>query len=131
MTVVAMVRVTVKLFQNVLTYFEAMGIYSLQSDQAQSYNGKKLLIPLSLAIMFTSTSAFLVFKAAAVFEYAICFYFGITRPTAVAIFLILSFQMPNIIKFIENCEQFVNRSEWKFQFGIQKQFIQTCFSFWK
>lgn len=61
--------------------------------------------------MFTSTLAFLVFKAAAVFEYAICFYFCITRPIALAGYFLYWLQMPKINIFFGNCEQFVEKSK--------------------
>lgn len=101
-----------KLFQNVRAYFETMGIYSYQTNQAQSFNGKILLILLPLLVMFTSTSTFLIFKASDTFEYVSCLYWCITRPTAMAVYLIFWFQMPKIIKFIGDCEQFVEMSEW-------------------
>lgn len=91
-----------------------MGIYSPESpetNQAQSFNPKILLISLSLIIMFTSTSAFVVFEAAAVFEYAICFYFCITRPIALAVYYVIWLEMPQIIKFIGNGEQFITMSK--------------------
>lgn len=88
-----------------------MGVYSLQTNQAQPFNRKILLFSVSLLIMFTSSLAFLVYKAEAIFEYAIGFYFCITRSAIPALYLIIWLQMPKIIKFIGNCEQFVETSE--------------------
>lgn len=101
-----------RLFANVRSYFIAVGIYSHHTNQAQPLNAKVLLISLFFVIVFMSTTAFVIFKATDIFEYAICFYFGITRPAAMAIHLTFFFQMPRIIKFIRNCEQFVKTSGW-------------------
>lgn len=100
-----------RIFQNIRQYFEAAGTYSQQTYQAQPFNAKIALILLFFIIIFMSTSAFFVFKATDMFEYAICFYFGITRPTAIAIYLTIWIEMPQTIQFIENCEQFVEASE--------------------
>lgn len=99
-----------RLFQNVRTHFETMGIYSVQTNQAQPFNSKISLILLYFLITLISTTACVVFKASAVFEYAIGFYFCNSRLTALAVYLIIWLQMPNIIKFIGNCEQFIEKS---------------------
>lgn len=101
-----------KLFQNVRSNFEKMGIDSYQTNQVQSFNGKVPLILLCLVIMFISTTAAVVLKATAIFEYAICFYFNATRSTVMAIYLIYLFKMSKITKFIENSERFIEKSEW-------------------
>lgn len=114
-----------RLFQNVRTYFETIGIYSQQTNQAQSINLKIPLLSLSTIVMFVSTSAYLIFKATAVFDVAICFYWSITRPTTLAIYLTIWLQMPQIIKFIGNCERFVNKSECRTQFNSSVNFQRT------
>lgn len=100
-----------KLFRNVRTYFDTMGIYCHQTNQARSLNVRILLLLSPIIVMFITTLAFLVFRATAAFEYAICFHFNITRANALVTCLIMHFQMPKITKFIEKCERFIERSE--------------------
>lgn len=76
-----------KLFQNVRSNFEKMGIDSYQTNQVQSFNVKVALILLCLVIMFISTTTVVVLKATAIFEYAICFYFNATRSTVMAMWV--------------------------------------------
>lgn len=100
-----------KLFRNVQSYFDTIGIYCLRTNRARSFNVRFLLLLSSIVITFMSTAAFFVFKASATFEYAVCFYFNITRANSLILVLIIFFKMPKIIKFIGKCERFIERSK--------------------
>ena len=101
-----------KLFENVRTYFEVLGFYSVQTNQVLPFNIRNVLMPLSVLIMLISTIVFLLFKADIMVGYAISFFLGISLTTALIVYFIFMLKMSKIIEFIEKCERFVGKSKW-------------------
>ena len=88
-----------------------MGIYSSQLIQNHSLLNKKQLNFISHAQYFVTTVAFFSFDAKILLEYAIAFFtFSITA-AAMCFFSIKVWQIENILKFIENCEGFIEKSK--------------------
>lgn len=124
---------TMKLFQNVRKFFDEIGIFSGETNQAQLFPMKILVLSLSVLIVFISICAFAVMKATTMTEYALCFYGCITHITGLGVYVIIALEMPKMVKFMENSDEFVAKSEtvlWIFQcfsFIFQINFVRILF----
>lgn len=100
----------IKLFQSLQKYNQILGIHPTKPNQSYSFNLRSVFVLLSLISLFTSSAAYLVFKAEAIAEYAQCFYLCIT-PLAIFInFVAICLKMRNILQLIEKCEEFIQKS---------------------
>lgn len=57
------------------------------------------------------TVAFLMFEANSMFDYGYTFFVLVTIITAIGVYLIFIWQSENELGFIENCEEFVEKSK--------------------
>lgn len=102
----------IKLFQLVTSWYQTMSVYSPQSNhQVHSINRNFLFFTLSIALNFSSTFAYFLLKANTIEDYGITFYTSMAGLCALADVLIIFWQTPTILRLIENCEQFIEKSE--------------------
>lgn len=111
-----MVITTIKLVVSVKQYYRTMGIYPKQPNQYYTINARNIFFSLSMALISISTSAFFIFKASSIREYAETLYIASTQMTGLFIFLITFWKMPKILAIIEKSEELIEKS--KFQLKI-------------
>lgn len=103
---------SIKLFQYYQKFNQAVGIYSRQSDQnSNSINSKNVILIVSIAQFFVSSTAFLLFDAKSILDYGISVSALLVEISVTVYMLILIYQMEKTLKFIENCEQFLEKSK--------------------
>lgn len=102
----------IKLFKFIQKANREIGIHPSHSNQiSRRINSKVWFIILCHADFFISSAANLVFEANSMIEYGIACYTCSTAVFSVATYLISFWQMENILKFIENCERFIEKSK--------------------
>lgn len=104
---------TVKLFKFIRKTFQFIGFHALASNQSHRINSKIWINIFCLAQFLFSTTAFLLFDANSMMEYGMEFFTCITLIATMILYLTLVWQMGNILNYIENCEQFIGKSEFK------------------
>ena len=87
-----------------------MGIYSEQSNQTFSFNLKILFFSLSVFLIFTSDFAYFLFQAELIQEYGISFYSCLSELYTLSDLVLTIWQMSTILKLIEMCEKFIEKS---------------------
>lgn len=103
-----------ELFQFYQNCQELFNIHPSQSyRKPHSISFIKIAFLISFAQFTFTTVAFLVFEAESMFDYGFTFYVLISIFNSFAIYLIFLWQSLNTIKFIENCEKFIKRSEFQ------------------
>lgn len=101
-----------KLFQSVKNFYQTMGVYTPQSDhQVHSINSHFLFFSLSMTSNFISIFAYFLFKAISIEDYGSSFNKSMAGLSASANFFIIFWQMPTVLRLIENCEQFIEKSK--------------------
>lgn len=99
----------IKLFQFIQRTYQLFGIYPLQSNQNRSpINWRKFGFLFNLVQFFLSTIAYLLIEANSLNKYGMGFYTSIT----IAVFSFF-WKMENISNYIENCERFIEKSEYE------------------
>lgn len=108
---------SIKLFEFNQKHYRAIGIYPTQSNQKHSSFNSKNSIFLFCFIQFCiSMTAFIIFEANNMLDYAIASFGLVTTTIIMAIYLLTLWQKENTVKFIENCEAFIEKSKnesWK------------------
>lgn len=90
-----------------------MGIYLPKtSNQRCSANTRNSFFLICYIQLFSSSLLFLLFKAESTLEFGASFYAVICQFYSVYYFLIKLWQMPRIIKLIEEFEVFMGKSKW-------------------
>lgn len=103
----------IKLFKFIQKSYQEIGIHSSHSDQnCRSINLKVWFILLCHAHFFISSAANLVFEANSMIEYGMACYTCSTTVFSIVTYLISFWQMENILSYIENCERFIEKSEY-------------------
>lgn len=104
--------VAIKLFGFVRRTFENIGISRPPFRQNNNpINFKKWLIPVGEGQFFISTAAHLLFETNSSVEYGMVFFTCASISLSITIYLILSWQMTDILDYIGNCERFIEKSE--------------------
>lgn len=101
----------VKLFKAVQTHFNALGFStsSPQPNQRCKFNRKNLFYILVSAIILIPVLGFSIFKAQSVYEYGITFYTAITLLGLTAYYMIIIFEMGEMLKLIEKYEGLIEK----------------------
>lgn len=111
MNMAAAVGVKIHLFKFTQKAYQDIGIIPFQTNQKRSFvNSKNLFFLYLFAVSIASSAAYLLFEACSIIEYGMVFF---TCTTVVLIFieyLIILWQMENILSYIENCERFIEKS---------------------
>lgn len=108
--------VEIKLFQFVRKSYEAIGLDLVQSNPTATAKNRnqRIFIVCSILQTFISSTAFLVFKAETVQEYAASFHVSLSGLFLLIIFFSLGTKMSDISKQYEMYEEFIAKSEWNF-----------------
>lgn len=104
-------QIKVQLFQSLRKYFEILGTFSPESDNSGRFNSRNIFTLLLYIQMFAAVLACTLFKATTVIEYGLNYYGYVTEVLHVFVISTQIFRMINIIKLIENCEKFIEKSE--------------------
>lgn len=103
---------SIKFLQFVKKFNQLCGIYACESIQVQrSVISTKTLFLIGFAQFIFSTAAFLVFGAKSIFDYGYAFYMLFVVINGFVIYVIFIWQSVNTLKFIENCERFIEKSK--------------------
>lgn len=110
MLIVAMAR-SIKLFQSTQKWYDWFGIYPTQSNENRLFNLRNGVFIFTLAQMGTLTGIFFVFQAKRFDVFCSGFERSATIVVQSLYFIIIIFQMGNILKFIEKFEELIAESE--------------------
>ena len=104
---------SIKLFSFIRKYCHVWGIYLDQANEngQLTLNSRNRLCVVSFVIHSLSSGAFFIYEANSLFEYGLSFFAASFGITFLFIYLAMLWQMENILEFIENCEQFIEKSE--------------------
>lgn len=120
---------TIKLFQFIQKFHKIIGIYPSQAKRKQCPINltQTIFLICSAQIMFTS-AAFSVFEAKSMIDYGFGFYMLISIINIIVIYLVFIWQSQNTLKFIETCEEFIEKSKYCFEtiYDSQCEFDTFC-----
>lgn len=102
---------TMKLFQMVKVFYNTLGIYSPQTNQILTLNWKKLFFLWQLIQWFIEMTAYLVFKPKNTVEFGYLCFGCVSAIYSLSELLITIWRMPEILKCIELCEKFFEKSK--------------------
>lgn len=103
----------IKLFKFTQKAYQGIGIYPPESNQSRSrINAKNYFFLVCQAQYFITTAAYLLFEANSMIEYGMTFFTCTTVITVIALYTILLGRMQNILNYIENCDRFIEKSEY-------------------
>lgn len=110
---------SIKLFAFYKKYNQVIGTDSSpppnQNHQHQTLDAAKpIIVAICLGQFFISTAAFVLFEAKTIYDYGITFFAILSMILTIFTYLIPFVQMRRILKFIENCEKFIEKSEKSF-----------------
>lgn len=107
---------TIKLFKFVQKIYQFIGIspskFKERSRRGRIINAKNWFIIGCHVQYFLSTVAYLLFEANSMIEYGMVFYTCTTVPLSLVLYLILIWTMESFSNYIENCERFIEKSEY-------------------
>lgn len=122
-SLVAIVKMTssIRLFRFVRKIHQFLGIDQSESKQKRYF----IVFKQSLFYIYTThfsitTARFSMFVANSMFEYGFGFYLFISSVNGTAIYFSLNCQYKNTLKFIENCEKFIEKSEYHIEMNMSK-----------
>lgn len=103
---------SIKLFQFIQKCHQTIGICPTQPDhkQCSTYPTQAIFLICSTLWMLIM-AAFLVFKAKSMFDYGFGFFVLIATINCIVVYLIFIWQSVNTVKFIANCEAFIEQSK--------------------
>lgn len=102
---------SIKLFETVRKCYHMMGIYSIQSNQIQSFNLKTFIFSLSNTCFFLSSAGYVLFRANTLQEYGISIFIVTTIFILSVNSLIIVWRLKHILKFIDMCDSFIEKSK--------------------
>lgn len=98
---------------------QTIGYHPSQPNQKhRSINWVNIIFLNLMAQQWLTTATFSVFDANSMIEYGFSFYIIIDVADAIAIYSIFIWQSVNTLKFIHNCEEFVEMSKYYFEHGF-------------
>lgn len=102
---------SIRFLQLVRKFHQLIGIYPPQLNQNQhSINSTQKIFVICCAQFVCSLIAFLVFEAKFMLDYGNAFYALISMANSISIYSIFIWQSENTLKFIENCNGFIETS---------------------
>lgn len=105
---------SIKLFQFNRKYLQKIGIELQRSNQnrlGSNLKAMNVVFIVSLANLAMPSAAFLFNDAKAMGEYCITFYAIICAIVTKVMYSIFIWKLEDMLNFIENCEQFIEKSE--------------------
>lgn len=102
------------LFKFIQKCYQDVGIYPSQSNQNHNTINSKIggFHFFSFAQFFISTIAYALFEANSAIEYGLAFFICPSIVFYCSLYLISLWQIKSISNFIENCERFIEKSEY-------------------
>lgn len=105
-------RGKIKLFQFIQKTYQEVGLLAPQSNQKCSrINTKNCLILFCHAQLFITSACYSLFEGRSMLDYGMVFFTCTTAVFGFITYLILLWQMDNILSYIEHCERFIEKSE--------------------
>lgn len=101
---------SIRFLQFVQKFYQIIGVGRNQAPHSTRSTQKFFLIG-SAQSMFT-TAAFLMYEATSIFNYGYAFYILISIINSATIYVVFIWRSENTSKFIENCERFIEKSEY-------------------
>lgn len=104
---------SIKLFQFVQQYHQIIGIYhpSQSNQKHRPYNFTQAIFLICFTQMIITIAAFLLFEDISMFDYGIAVFILVAMITSTVIYLQFIWLAENTLKFIENCEKFIEKSK--------------------
>lgn len=104
--------VSIRLFSFNRKYFDAIGIYLLQTNgTGPSFNSKNRVLLISFVLLALPSGAFFIFDAKSMLEYGISFFGASATLFMMSVYLMMIAQMENVRLFLESCERFMGNSK--------------------
>lgn len=100
---------SIKLFHFVQEFQKTAGIHSFRPNH---FNSTQMILLSFCAQFIFTTAAFLVLKAETMFELGFALFVFFSMSNTAIIYLIFIWQSEKTLKFIENCEGFIQKSEY-------------------
>lgn len=101
----------IELFRCVRRLFKSIGIVPSKHSEHFAFNWRNLFISSSILIMLVLQVEFFFFEAKSIQEYGLSFYGCVSLILFVFDAAIIVWQMPNILKLMENLEKFIELSK--------------------
>lgn len=101
----------IKLFRSFRRFNRMTGIHPSKPNQKYSSKLRSAVILLPLILANISSTAYFIFEAEAVAEYAQCFYISASELCYTIDFLAVKWGMKDIIQMIEIFQKFIEKSE--------------------
>lgn len=102
-------RCKMKLFQHLLKFLEALGIFIQKSSQDWKQKSRTLFYLLSPIQLIAPTGAFFLFQAKSIREYIQSLNVTIMVSICVVLILISTWKINDILELIEKFEQFIEK----------------------
>lgn len=103
---------TIKLFRFVQNSYHSMGIHLMQ--QTNRVFSRKFLFSLTIVLATISYFGYFLLESSNIGEYGQNFYRSMSICSALIDYFITVSKMSIISQFIEMCEEFIEKSKWKF-----------------
>lgn len=102
---------SIKLFQSALKFHKTIGICPSRPNQSRI--NWRTAIFLLLNVQYTlTTAAFLIVGTKSMFDYGFAFFLFLSLTNGITIYLLFVWQLDNTLKFIANCERFIENREY-------------------
>lgn len=111
---IAVMAGSVRLFQTVKKCYQMLGINSSQSNQTFAHRSRKFLFVLLIKLTILSQFGCFLLETESIQEYGYTFFDVSTGLCILSIFAITVSRISHISKCIEMCEQFIEKSKWRF-----------------
>lgn len=101
---------SIKVFQFIQKYYQAVGIFPSPSNQkCVTFHWRYAIILICLAQFLVSIGAFLFFEAELMVDIGLGIFIVIASIDGIILFTIQIWQIKNSLKYIETCEEFIER----------------------
>lgn len=104
-------QIEIRLFQSLQSYYQILGTFSPESDSSHQFKPRNIFTLFCYTQLFVSAVAFTIFKATTIIEFGLNYYGYMTELLCVFVILTHIYRMNDILKLIENCEDFIAKSK--------------------
>lgn len=118
---------SIKLFQFNKRFCQTIGIFVPQTDYDRSIKTSKNVIFVVCVVQFALASiAFLLYDAKSMGEFGEIFFMVICSIEAMCSYFINVWNFEDILKFIENCEAFIEKSTFEYWYHLMNFISYVC-----
>lgn len=111
-----------KVLQSICKFYENVGIKPPQPNKYYSFQWKHLICLLFLIQLFCTATAFILFEAKSVVEYAEAFFPSSTEVAAVICLTVSISKISTSLQLIEKFQEFIEKSKLKVLQNLQKKY---------